>query len=211
MDSVVFRAFSAGAASSCTLIRSKTIDVSPICFTNGYSIQSLTVKHVDVFSFLLCLFACLLASLPPCFLLDAAARRSMAERFRFSQAKHSCRMNMATIKSTNDLTKEELEDYKEAFNNFDKDGNGNIDEGELGVVLRSLGYSPTNQQLKDMMKRVRQTPARNMSIDPRLVRNTHRSSHLNVFELFASFVQWLGDGILDSAWGRGPRTGRDVM
>lgn len=59
------------------------------------------------------------------------------------------------IKSTKDLTEEEIEDYKEAFNNFDKDGNGNIDEGELGVVMRSLGYSPTNQQLKEMMARVR--------------------------------------------------------
>ncbi|CAM9312413.1 unnamed protein product, partial [Phaeothamnion confervicola] len=38
--------------------------------------------------------------------------------------------------------------------NFDKDGNGEIDEQELGIVMRSLGYSPTQQQLKDMMKTV---------------------------------------------------------
>lgn len=61
---------------------------------------------------------------------------------------------VAGIKSTKELTEEEIEDYNEAFNNFDKDGNGNIDEGELGVVMRSLGYSPTNQQLKDMMAKV---------------------------------------------------------
>lgn len=58
------------------------------------------------------------------------------------------------IKSTKELTEDEVEDYKEAFNNFDIDGNGSIDEGELGVVMRSLGYSPTNQQLKDMMQKV---------------------------------------------------------
>lgn len=57
-------------------------------------------------------------------------------------------------KSLKDLTEEEVEDYKEAFNNFDKDGNGNIDQQELGVVLRSLGYSPTNKQLDEMMERV---------------------------------------------------------
>lgn len=56
--------------------------------------------------------------------------------------------------STKELTDEEIEDYKEAFGNFDKNGDGNIDEGELGVVMRSLGYSPTNQQLKDMMHKV---------------------------------------------------------
>ena len=57
-------------------------------------------------------------------------------------------------KTTKELSDEEIEDYKEAFSNFDKDGNGNIDEGELGVVMRSLGYSPTNQQLKEMMAKV---------------------------------------------------------
>ncbi|CAB1101990.1 unnamed protein product [Ectocarpus sp. CCAP 1310/34] len=56
--------------------------------------------------------------------------------------------------TTKELSEEEIEDYKEAFSNFDKDGNGNIDELELGVVLRSLGYSPTNQQLKEMMAKV---------------------------------------------------------
>lgn len=64
-------------------------------------------------------------------------------------------MVTAAVRSTKELTDEEIEDYKEAFSNFDKDGNGNIDEGELGVVMRSLGYSPTNQQLKDMMAKVR--------------------------------------------------------
>lgn len=64
-------------------------------------------------------------------------------------------MVSSVVKSTKELTEDEIEDYKEAFNNFDIDGNGSIDEGELGVVMRSLGYSPTNQQLKDMMEKVR--------------------------------------------------------
>ena len=64
-------------------------------------------------------------------------------------------MVSSVVKSTKELTEDEIEDYKEAFNNFDIDGNGSIDEGEFGVVMRSLGYSPTNQQLKDMMEKVR--------------------------------------------------------
>lgn len=62
---------------------------------------------------------------------------------------------MAAPRPAKELSEEEIEDYKEAFRNFDKDGDGNIDEGELGVVMRSLGYSPTNQQLKEMMNKVR--------------------------------------------------------
>lgn len=53
-----------------------------------------------------------------------------------------------------ELTEDETEDYREAFRNFDKDNNEEIDEEELGTVMRSLGYSPTDAQLKDMMKRV---------------------------------------------------------
>ncbi|CAM9830356.1 unnamed protein product [Chrysoparadoxa australica] len=49
------------------------------------------------------------------------------------------------------LTEEEIADYREAFRNFDKDGNGEIDLHELGVVMRSLGYSPTDKQLKEML------------------------------------------------------------
>eukprot|EP00611_Tribonema_gayanum_P008451 TRINITY_DN179_c0_g1_i1.p1 TRINITY_DN179_c0_g1~~TRINITY_DN179_c0_g1_i1.p1 ORF type:complete len:152 (-),score=63.97 TRINITY_DN179_c0_g1_i1:386-841(-) len=52
------------------------------------------------------------------------------------------------------LSTEEVEDYEEAFKNFDKDGNGEIDLKELGIVMRSLGYSPTDKQLRDMLQQV---------------------------------------------------------
>lgn len=64
------------------------------------------------------------------------------------------REKMPAVKTMKDLTEEEIEDYREAFKNFDKDDSGSIDEGELGVVMRSLGFSPTNQQLKEMMAKV---------------------------------------------------------
>jgi len=37
------------------------------------------------------------------------------------------------------LTKEQLEEFKECFQMFDKDGDGTISTGELGTVMRSLG------------------------------------------------------------------------
>ena len=37
------------------------------------------------------------------------------------------------------LTKQEIEDFKECFQMFDKDGDGTIGSAELGPVLRSLG------------------------------------------------------------------------
>ena len=37
---------------------------------------------------------------------------------------------------------------------FDKDGDGSITSSELGVVMRSLGQKPTDQELKDMIGEV---------------------------------------------------------
>ena len=45
--------------------------------------------------------------------------------------------------STCNYPEEEIENYKEAFLEFDKDGSGNISMMELGTVMRTLGENPT--------------------------------------------------------------------
>lgn len=57
--------------------------------------------------------------------------------------------------ATRGLSPEEVDDLKEAFDNFDRDRNGAIDQNELATVLRSLGYSPTKEQLQKLMNKVR--------------------------------------------------------
>lgn len=52
------------------------------------------------------------------------------------------------------LTKEQVEEYREAFDLFDKDGNGSIDTKELGTVMKSLQMKPTDAELKDMINEV---------------------------------------------------------
>ena len=37
------------------------------------------------------------------------------------------------------LTKEQIEEFREAFNVFDKDGDGTINSKELDTVMRTLG------------------------------------------------------------------------
>lgn len=41
------------------------------------------------------------------------------------------------------LTPEEIDEFREAFMMFDKDGNGTISTKELGIAMRSLGQNPT--------------------------------------------------------------------
>ena len=49
------------------------------------------------------------------------------------------------------LTEEQISEFAEAFKLFDKDLDGRITSSELGIVMRSLGQRPTDQELKNMV------------------------------------------------------------
>ncbi len=50
-----------------------------------------------------------------------------------------------------ELTEEQIADFKEAFSLFDKDGDGTISAKELGIVMRSLGQNPTEKELQELI------------------------------------------------------------
>ncbi|OWF56438.1 calmodulin-A-like [Mizuhopecten yessoensis] len=52
---------------------------------------------------------------------------------------------------TEKLSDEQITEFKEAFSLFDKDGDGTITTEELGTVMRSLGQSPNEQTIQDMV------------------------------------------------------------
>lgn len=49
------------------------------------------------------------------------------------------------------LSEEQISEFAEAFKLFDKDLDGRITSSELGIVMRSLGQRPTEQELKNMV------------------------------------------------------------
>ena len=50
------------------------------------------------------------------------------------------------------LTPEEQQEYKEAFQLFDKDNDEKITAEELGIVMRALGANPTKQRIGEIVK-----------------------------------------------------------
>merc|ERR1711973_127456 len=52
------------------------------------------------------------------------------------------------------LSEEQMAEYKEAFDLFDKDKNGIISSVELSTVMKNLGHEPSEAELKQMMTEV---------------------------------------------------------
>ncbi|XP_028403725.1 neo-calmodulin-like [Dendronephthya gigantea] len=62
--------------------------------------------------------------------------------------------NIADKPLEESISKESLSEIREAFNIFDKDGNGYITASELRHFLSSLGYNMTEAELMDMMNKI---------------------------------------------------------
>jgi|TARA_Y200000002_G_scaffold318678_1_gene277716 centrin-1 len=55
-------------------------------------------------------------------------------------------------KSKFELTEEQKQEIREAFDLFDTDGSGTIDQKELKVAMRALGFEPKKEEIKKMIK-----------------------------------------------------------
>jgi len=57
-----------------------------------------------------------------------------------------------TSKFSVKVTDAELDQFKETFMMFDKDGDGTVSTKELGAVMRSLGNNPTMEELEELIE-----------------------------------------------------------
>eukprot|EP01012_Entosiphon_sulcatum_P050990 TRINITY_DN699_c0_g1_i1.p2 TRINITY_DN699_c0_g1~~TRINITY_DN699_c0_g1_i1.p2 ORF type:complete len:177 (-),score=57.12 TRINITY_DN699_c0_g1_i1:99-629(-) len=52
------------------------------------------------------------------------------------------------------LTHEQIQEFREVFHLFDKDGDDTINVNELGTAMRSLGQNPTEEEVAGMIREV---------------------------------------------------------
>merc|ERR1719273_2818023 len=76
-------------------------------------------------------------------------RKSLSEMSLSEQDLANLSRKMADLNLP--VSKGDIEDYHEAFHEFDRDNSGNISTGELGQVMRSLGENPTGMELETII------------------------------------------------------------
>ena len=59
--------------------------------------------------------------------------------------------SLARPKKRSELTEEQKQEIKEAFDLFDTDGSGTIDAKELKVAMRALGFEPKKEEIRKMI------------------------------------------------------------
>ena len=60
------------------------------------------------------------------------------------------------IQATERMSKAELQEYKDIFSFFDRDGGGSITSVELGQVMRTLGWDPSEIELQELISEIDQ-------------------------------------------------------
>mmetsp|Transcript_41620 Transcript_41620/g.50638 ORF Transcript_41620/g.50638 Transcript_41620/m.50638 type:complete len:170 (-) Transcript_41620:894-1403(-) len=57
-------------------------------------------------------------------------------------------------KNSPELTEEQKQEIREAFDLFDSDGSGTIDAKELKVAMRALGFEPKKEEIRKMIAEI---------------------------------------------------------
>ena len=72
-------------------------------------------------------------------------------------------INKPSARHLSELTDEQKQEIREAFDQFDTDGSGSIDAKELKVAMRALGFELPREEIREMIKKV--SPGNVPSID----------------------------------------------
>ncbi|KAM8939493.1 uncharacterized protein RCH25_053154 [Pelodytes ibericus] len=75
-----------------------------------------------------------------------------------------------------ELTEEQKQEIREAFDLFDTDGSGTIDVKELKVAMRALGFEPKKEEMKKMISDIDKDGSGTIDFEDFLALMTHKMS-----------------------------------
>lgn len=89
------------------------------------------------------------------------------------------------------LTEDQKQEIKEAFDLFDTDGSGTIDQKELKVAMRALGFEPKRDEIKKMIADIGKTGAGTIDLQDFMFlmsgKMTERDSKEEILKAFRLF------------------------
>lgn len=98
-----------------------------------------------------------------------------------------------------DLSNNQIDEFREAFEMFDKDGDGTISPAELEAVMNSIGMQPTAEEIAEMIADVDEDQSGSIDFDEFLVmmktRMDENDPELELKEAFKVF-DVDGDGLI---------------
>mmetsp|Transcript_27029 Transcript_27029/g.41911 ORF Transcript_27029/g.41911 Transcript_27029/m.41911 type:complete len:155 (+) Transcript_27029:72-536(+) len=98
-----------------------------------------------------------------------------------------------------DLSNNQIDEFREAFEMFDKDGDGTISPKELEDVMNSIGMQPTAEEIAEMIADVDEDQSGSIDFDEFLVmmktRMDENDPELELKEAFKVF-DLDGDGLI---------------
>lgn len=69
------------------------------------------------------------------------------------------------VKKPIELTEDQRQEIREAFDLFDTDGSGSIDAKELKVAMRALGFEPKKEEIRKMISDIDKDGSGNIDFD----------------------------------------------
>lgn len=93
------------------------------------------------------------------------------------------------------LTDEQVCEFREAFNLYDKDGDGTITVLEIGCIMRSLGQTPTDAELQDLIDEIDTDKSGTIDFTEFIKMMSKKATHINSeSELIEAFKVFDKDG-----------------
>ena len=96
------------------------------------------------------------------------------------------------------LSKDEVEELRQAFDLFDTDGNGTIDPKELRAAMQSLGFEAKNQTIYQIIQDIDKEKTGEINFDQflelmtrRLAGSDTKEDIQNIFEFKIEFYNYL--------------------
>jgi len=93
---------------------------------------------------------------------------------------------------------QQMEEFREAFTEFDIDGDGTISSQELGTVLRRIGERMTDKELKDMVDEVDADKSGAIEFDEFVTMMAKRSSDQQKIQKVFNVFDKNQDGFISS-------------